>query len=70
MLHAVKAPTNIGRGPAARLTKQLLCRHHAEGLAAAIEAERVAAEARVLSPRPESVPAPDGTLVAPGQAAG
>jgi integrase len=45
-------------------------RHHAEGPAAAIEAERVAAEARALSPHPESVPAPDGTLAAPGGAAG
>jgi len=45
-------------------------RHHAEGLAAAIEAERVAAEARALSPHPDPVPAPDGTLVAPGEAAG
>ena len=44
-------------------------RHHAEGLAAAIEAERVAAEARALSPPPDSFPAPDGTLVAPGGAA-
>ncbi len=45
-------------------------RHHAEGLAAAIAAERVAAEARALSPQPDSFPAPDGTLVAPGEAAG
>ena len=45
-------------------------RHHAEGLAAAIEAERAAAEARVLSPHLDSFPAPDGTLVAPGEAAG
>ena len=45
-------------------------RHHAEGLAAAIEAERVAAEARVLSLHPNSFPAPDGTLVAPGGAVG
>jgi hypothetical protein len=45
-------------------------RHHAEGLAAAIEAERVAAEARVLSRHPDSFPAPDGTLGAPGEVAG
>ena len=44
-------------------------RHHAEGLAAAIEAERAAAEARALSPHPDSFAAPDGTLAAPGGAA-
>jgi integrase len=43
-------------------------RHHADGLAAAIEAERVAAEACALSPH-DSVPAPDGTLAAPREAA-
>lgn len=41
-------------------------RHHAEGLAAAIEAERSAAEARALPPHPDSFAAPDGTLAAPG----
>ena len=45
-------------------------RHHAEGLAAAIEAERVAAEARVLSPHPESVPAPDGGTRTSGRLSG
>ena len=41
-------------------------RHHAEGLAAAIEAERATAEARALSPHSDPVPAPNGTLAAPG----
>ena len=45
-------------------------RHDAGGLAAAIEAESVAAEACAQSPPPRSVPAPDGTIAAPGEAAG
>ena len=39
-------------------------RHHVEDLAQAIEAERSAAEARVLA-EPEGDAAPDGTLRAP-----
>jgi len=41
--------------------------HHAEGLAAAIEAERGAAEARLRSPHLDASPAPDGTLAAPSE---
>ncbi len=43
--------------------------HHVEDLAAAVEAERGPAEARVLSAQRDSSPAPDGTLVAPSGAA-
>jgi hypothetical protein len=41
--------------------------HYAEGLAAAIAAERGAAEPRLRSPHLDASPAPDGTLAAPGE---